>query len=288
MGLQKTQLNDWVEIDKEYLSRYQYKRELFAKHHAETIQYKPGSFEPSFEALGYLADFLPRRYPTMFRRTVVGIDNLVTGDSWDLRYESKIWETHHPLQIMGLLSTEDWFVLQTDPDQQTTRLTAGANCFPAGWKLQERIGMSMWEIHAGKVPSYEKNLAKSMDRYFVRLRVDSPISRFNYAIDISPELFHISSHHNLTLDGLADPITVDKLYLRVERQVLQRLPKTGALIFSIRTYVTPITEVTKDKERARALRTSVRSYGPELAKYKNKHLWNNALEAHLQEIVPEV
>jgi hypothetical protein len=130
IGIQKTKLDDWVEIDKNYLSRYQYKRQLFKQYPVDTVQYLPGSWEPAYEALSYLVDFLPRRYPSMFTKTEVGIKNLVTGDDWDVREESEVWGSHHPLQVMGLLSTEDWFIMQTDNDGETTRLNAGANCFP--------------------------------------------------------------------------------------------------------------------------------------------------------------
>ena len=123
-----------------------------------------------------------------------------------------------------------------------------------------------------------------MDRFFVRLRVGGAIQRFNYAIDDSAELFHPHSHHNLALDK---KVKLEDLHLRVERQVLQRLPKTRALLFSIRTYVTPITEVTKDKKVARALRTSVGSYGEDVAKYKNKPLWDTVMKEHLDEILAE-
>jgi len=154
----------------------------------------------------------------------------------------------------------------------------------AGWKIQERIGSTLWQLHAGKVPSYETKLAKSMDRFFVRLRVGGAIQRFNYAVDDSAELFHPHSHHNLALDK---KVRLEDLHLRVERQVLQRLPKTRALLFSIRTYVTPITEVTNDKQVARALRTSVGSYGEDVAKYKNKPLWDAVMRKHLDEILEE-
>lgn len=131
MGIKRTDLEDWVEIDHTYLERYRYKVKLFTQHPDETIQHLPHSDEPSHEALALLADMLPRRYPCMFRATAAGIDNLVTGDSWDLRSDSSLWKTHHPLQVMGLLSTEDWFILQPDEqDAQVTRLRAGANCFP--------------------------------------------------------------------------------------------------------------------------------------------------------------
>jgi hypothetical protein len=147
--------------------------------------------------------------------------------------------------------------------------------------------MSLWQIHAGNVPFYETKLARGMDRFFLRLRADQPFTRFNYAIDISSELFHINSHHNLTADQLERPVTLDQLHLRVERQVVQRLPKTRAVAFSIHTYVTPIAEVTKDVTVARALRTSVGSYGPELMAYKNKKLWEEVLANHLREVLGE-
>jgi hypothetical protein len=154
--------------------------------------------------------------------------------------------------------------------------------------VEERIGLSLWEIHAGKVPQYESKLAKSMDRFFMRLKVGSVISRFNYAIDNSSELFLRNPHHNLTPEQLlGDPPKLEDLHLRVERQVLQRLPKTRALLFTIRTYVTPITKVTEDKEVARALRTSIGSYTEDLNRYKNKVLWDATLQKHIATVLGE-
>lgn len=223
----------------------------------------------------------------MFTKTDAGITNLVTGDDWDLRRDSKTWESYHPLQVMSLLSTEDWLILQTDQDGQTTRLNAGANCFPAGWRLQDRIGHSLWQIHAGIVPHYEENLAKSMDRYFLRIPASKPIMRLNYSFQCSSELFQISSHHNLESSTAEKPLTIDQVHLRVERQYLQRLPKTQALVFSIRTYMTPITEVTKDKERTRALRTSIGGFSPQLATYKSRPVWGEVLDEHIKEVLGE-
>lgn len=160
----------------------------------------------------------------------------------------------------------------------------------AGWKIKERIGNSLWQIHAGKVPMYESKLSKSMDRYFVKLRVDSAIQRFNFAIDISPELFHIEPHHNLDpamLNANGKKLQFEDLYLRVERQVLQRLPRSRAMIFSLRTYVTPLGKVLEDHEVARGLRTCIRTFSPELGKYKNQALWNDLVEEKLAEVLED-
>ncbi|KAL4879322.1 hypothetical protein BJY04DRAFT_220177 [Aspergillus karnatakaensis] len=286
MGLKPANVENWIEIDNTYLDKYNLKRKLFHQHRSEVLQVLPGCDDGLFEALDLLKETLIRRYPTMF--TLANkhtITNLVTGDIWDLSRGAETWKTHHPLEVMSLLRTEDFFLLYSDPETGTTTLKAAGVCFPAGWKIEERIGKTLWGIHAGRVPQYETKLAKSMDRFFMRLKVGGSISRFNYAIDISDTLFHRHSHHNVT--ELASPLELKDLHIRVERQVLQRLPKSRALLFTIRTYVTPITEVTKDFEIARALKTSTGSYADDVARYKNKHLWDGLLQGHLKEVLGE-
>lgn len=123
----------WIELDKTYISRLDYKRQLFSQHHDETVAFLPGSEEASFEALEMLVNFLPSRYPSMFGKTPQGIRNHVTGENWDLRRCSDIWtkKKMHPLEVMGFLSTEDWVIMQKDPEGgDEYHLRAGAVCFP--------------------------------------------------------------------------------------------------------------------------------------------------------------
>ncbi|KAL4926716.1 uncharacterized protein BDV17DRAFT_293295 [Aspergillus undulatus] len=92
--------------------------------------------------------------------------------------------------------------------------------YPTGWKIESRIGKPLWGIHASRgVPQYGTKLAQSMDRFFQRMKPGSMISRYNYAIDNSDDLFHRRSHHNLTAEQVQTPELKD-LHLRVERQVL--------------------------------------------------------------------
>ncbi|KAK5938673.1 hypothetical protein PMZ80_008864 [Knufia obscura] len=288
MGLKNAEIGSWIELDKTYLDKYRLKKGLYQNHRDEVLRALPGCEDGMFEALEILKDVLIRRYPTMFRmRDTHTIENLVTGDVWDLDRNAKTWETHHPLEVMGLLATEDFFLLQNDPATGMSTLRAGGVCFPAGFKIEDKIGLTLWQIHAGKVPKYEQKLAKSMDRFFMNLRTGSQIQRFNFAIDDSDELFHRHSHHNLSLEQLEKQPKLEDLHLRVERQVLQRLPRTRALLFTIRTYVTPITEVTRDHAVAKALRTNVDSFGEDLAVYKNMSLWNEILQKHIKEVLGE-
>ncbi|KAK6067275.1 hypothetical protein SCUP515_10247 [Seiridium cupressi] len=288
MGLKQTNIEDWIELNDTYLEKYNLKKQLYKEQRAKVLAYLPGYEDGVFEALELLKDTLIRRYPTMFRhRNHSTIENLVTGDVWDLHPDAATWKTHHPLEVMGLLATEDFFMLHNNTETGESILTSGGVCFPGGFKIEERVGQSLWGIHAGKVRQYETKLAKSMDRFFLKLKVESAISRSNFAIEDRPELFHRHPHHNLSLEDVENPPTPDNLYLRVERQFLQRLPKSRGLLLTFHTYVTPVIEVTEDKDVARALRTSVSSFSGELAKYKNKVLWQKGLLSHISEVLGE-
>ena len=93
--------------------------------------YLPGCDDGLFEALELLKETLIRRYPTMFRlQEPHVIKNTVTGDVWDLRPEASTWEKYHPLEVMGLLATEDFFLLQNDVETGETMLKAAGSCFP--------------------------------------------------------------------------------------------------------------------------------------------------------------
>jgi hypothetical protein len=54
------------------------------------------------------------------------------------------------------------------------------------------------------------------------------------------------------------PPSVDRLRLRSERQSLRRLPKTGAIVFTVRTYKTPITKLVREPGIAARLASALR------------------------------
>jgi hypothetical protein len=129
--LKQTEIENWIEIDKTYQQKYQLKKKLYRENRDEVLQVLPGCDDASFEALDLLKDVLVRRYPSMFRlRDQDTIENLVTGDVWDLKRDASTWEKHHPLEIMGLLASDDFFILQTDQETGVSRLRAGGACFP--------------------------------------------------------------------------------------------------------------------------------------------------------------
>jgi hypothetical protein len=111
------------------------------------------------------------------------------------------------------------------------RLRAACVCFPSRWNLANKIGTTLDEIH-GPVPGYNDELAHPTNALFDRLRPDRPFWRLNWTLLNSPALFQPASPPRPAVG------TEDEWYFRVERQTLRALARTGAVVFTIRTYVT--------------------------------------------------
>ena len=66
---------------------------------------------------------------------------------------------------------------------------------------------------------------------------------------------------------LENAITPEMIVLRTERQTLRRLPKTGAILFTIRTYITPVTRLVEEPGVPSRLASAVRSWPDVVARY---------------------
>ena len=121
-------------------------------------------------------------------------------------------------------------------------LLAGQLCFGNGWCLDEKMGLPFGPIHAPILPIAEPML-RAAQQLMVRLPAGRPVWRANWSVKITDQL-DMTSRHTAALDQLlADqlpgltPATVgERLYLRIERQTLTRLPRSGAVLFGIHTY----------------------------------------------------
>jgi len=74
----------------------------------------------------------------------------------------------------------------------------------------------------------------------------------------------------------------DRLHLRVERQTLSRLPRTGMVLFTIRVHSTPIARAVPDGATAVRLLDALRALPPAMATYKSLPVFRDALLAWLE------
>lgn len=91
------------------------------------------------------------------------------------------------------------------------------------------------------------------------MKVAKPVWRLNWGIVDDPTLFQSSGHSR---GGFRPDITADnageKLWLRMERQTLRRLPHSHDILFTIRIYVKPLTHLLAYPERAAAMARALR------------------------------
>jgi dimethylamine monooxygenase subunit A len=150
-----------------------------------------------------------------------------------------------PLLTLGRLVQEDLCLMQKQGDEHV--LTGAILCFPASWTLAEKLGRAMVGIHRPVVP-YDADLAKRVQRMFDMIRPEQPLWRMNANIYAAPDLFHPRREDDPRKERR------DGAFMRSERQCLLRLPQTGAVLFSIHTYVVRIADLPPEAQEALALR----------------------------------
>ena len=103
--------------------------------------------------------------------------------------------------------------------------------FPAAWALAEKIGRPLSAIH-GPVARYDAGIAARVQRMFDMVSAERPLWRANLLRYDLPDLFQ--PHTEAAPRPVGRP---DSPFLRSERQVIRRLPASGAVVFSIHTTV---------------------------------------------------
>lgn len=135
-----------------------------------------------------------------------------------------------PLLTLGRLIQEDICVLEKHGDEHV--LTGAVLCFPASWSLAEKVGKPLIKIH-DPVESYDSSIARRVQRLFDGVQPGRPLWRFNRLHYDAPDLFQPRPSNQRRIAPDADSAG----FTRAERQCILRLPRTGAVLFSIHTYV---------------------------------------------------
>ena len=77
----------------------------------------------------YSCDYLPQRYPTLYRKTIVGLDNLATGESFNI-IQRPLHED--PMVMSARLVQDDLAIMFEKPDGEYY-LLAGAILLAGFW-----------------------------------------------------------------------------------------------------------------------------------------------------------
>ena len=103
------------------------------------------------------------------------------------------------------------------------------------------------------------------------------------AMDTSPEKYHEWGHErtSITPDNVGE-----KVYLRVELQVLDRMPRSNAMMFSIRTYLLSLEDLVTNKEWAVRMHRAMKTLPEPLINYKGLTRFHGTVVDYLAQFDP--
>lgn len=208
----------WLLVDDAYGAQMAERARLLDTRRAAVLDLPQVGRAAADELLDLVLDALPAGFER-------GGDSVMRPDGVHLTLERD-----DPLGTLGQLVQEDLCLLERIGGQHV--LTGAVLCFPASWRLAEKILRPLDAIH-GPVHSYDAHMARRVQRLFDGLQVGRPVWRFNALWYEDPALHQPRAETEPR--PLSDPGTAP--YLRSERQCLLRLPRTRAVVFSIHTFV---------------------------------------------------
>ena len=158
----------------------------------------------------------------------------------------------------------DFLLLRTD-DLGAFRLAGGALVFPTSWALEEKLGRTMDEIH-GVVPGLNPSLGPPIRQFLARLKPEGPAYlRSNWGLAATDAM---NLHPTQPRPHLVTPVDPERVWLRVEHQILAALPRSSGVAFGIRVTLHPLTDVWRDGSLRAGFHRALRTMPADLAAYK--------------------
>ncbi len=212
---------EWLMQDDAFSAQMALRDRLIATRRTDVIALEERGRVAAEELLSRLLDHLVRS--PGYR---VGTDGVTRPDGVEVRLLRD-----DPMATAGRLVQEDLCLMQKPEGAEEHILTGAALCFPAGWMLAEKLGRPLIRIHK-PVTAYDDGLARRVQRLFDGVRVGQPLWRFNALRYVDPMLFQ-PRHEGVPKYGAEQ----EQRFIRSERQTILRLPRTGAVVFGIHTFV---------------------------------------------------
>lgn len=208
-------------------------------------------------------------------------DDFVFGDSSTLSLP--------PMEYIGRQVQGDIAIL--DQRDNDLFMDAGIITCPADWSLAFDMGMSFSEWH-GPVPmAHQAGVFERALKYLTAVPIGKPVRRLNWTLtinarmDTSPETYPYwgKDRTTITPENIAE-----KVHLRVEVQVLDRMPRSNALLFSIRTYLISLEDLVTNPAWAKRMHRTMKTLPEALIDYKGLTNYHPLLVEYLSQFDNDV
>lgn len=279
------------------------KATAFDERNEQVLVQESVSLNAQQECLELLLSYLPKRYPDLYHynveeRTlyVVPLDRLFRIDEW---------RNDRPLELCCRIVQEDLCLMRpprSNHDDDNNNKNQNQYCLSAAGVvfsfqgLPERLGQPVALLHA-PVPGYEKHLRKTMDLTFAKLlKVEHPLWRNNWGIDplgrLDEPLYGVPDDlqkRSFTASTTSTSSSREEMkskFLKVEYETIRRLPRSGHLLFTIKSMIDPLQSLEEVPRAAACLAASIRGMSAEMRRYKGiaDPVAGDALLSYLDEI----
>ena len=274
-----------IDIDEHYVAEM-HDRALVLEQDPGRCQSLPHMITAEWDLVELLMESMAKHYPEHFQLTRA-------GDAWH-------W-VNRPLGIDQRFTFGDAATLPRPPMEYITRqcqgdfalldqrlgnlwMDSGMITGQADWSLDFDIGMNFMEWHAPVPLAKDMGIFERALKFLLNLQQGRPVRRLNWTMTINPRLD--TSPENYDKWG-RDRTTVtpenvgDKVHLRVELQAMWRLPRSNAIVFSIRAYMISMNELVTVPKWARRFHRVLRDVRGELAEYKGLSRYRDTTVAWL-------
>lgn len=212
-GVAPCAADDWLRVDDSYAAQMRYRAALLHEKRDRVLWLDPAAAPAAEELLTTVLGILPQLGFT------VGEANVVCPDQRRVPVNRD-----DPLHTLGHLVQQDLCILEKRGKEHL--LTGAVLCFPANWRLADKVGRGLVGIH-DPVEDYVSDIARRVQRLFDGVQVGRPLWRSNLLTYADADL------HQPYRKNRGQP----EHFVRAERQCILRLPETQAVIFAIHTFV---------------------------------------------------
>jgi len=291
---------EWLIVDRTYPSQVARRLQLLCEQPGLVIDRMPGAEvrAAEMELRDAVADYLFQAYPQYFRREGDVFLSPLMGLAIDLGEHGA-----DPMVAVALMATEDMLLLMPErrgPHGELSYvLKSGALLFPNDWSLKShfnlprpaeapalatweaaraksekaaRLGKSPHEIHHGHVAHYTEHFSSRVDLFFANMEAGLRTWRRNWGMRMSDELFLHSDRPPPDLPSLSADNWERHGFLRSEHETFTKLPQSGAVVFTIKTYMWKLAELVKNPTALEALQTANRNLAPGMFDYRAAEL----------------
>ncbi|MEO3384838.1 DUF3445 domain-containing protein [Mesorhizobium sp. CAU 1741] len=233
IGLKPLDPAEWIEIDAHHEAYIAEKRRLYAERSGDVFAAEADTVDAQHEVFTLLRDHLATRFPEL---SVASADPELP-----------------PLKAAALMVQEDLVLMRRSANGW--RLAAASLCFPSSWSLAEKFGRPLADIHA-PVPQFGAGTRNAglIERMFDNLQGQF-VMRWNWSLQTNPDLYHPLSGFQRDERATSKPSRFGEdpgaaAFIRVERQTLRKLPRSGDILFTIRIHLDPMRRLASHPDRA--------------------------------------